>query len=360
MNLLLSPFHLSDFDNDYQTSRNGFFNALESVPAAWQHHRQSHCHPLLGPSGENLYCDNVLISANPEPKHLLVLQSATHGVEGFHGSALQKDLLRRSVDLLELFPDNGFLLIHALNPWGFAWQRRGDHKGIDLNRNFVDFSQALPANPGYDRFATAIEAGNPVWQADGFQTHLADLTQGQYRYPQGIFYGGRDASWSRRTLEEITSGSWLQNAEKINIIDVHSGLGPYGYGEIINDHPLGSRGFEWAKSAYGDNALSAYLGESSSAPKVGLLDFHWHQLIGERGCFTTLEFGTYSSADLIRLLIEEQIYQNGLNTESDRDLLAPPVRALKHFFYPEETSWQEQVLFRGRQAIDLALRAMTA
>ena len=36
------------------------------------------------------------------------------------------------------------------------------------------------------------------------------------------------------------------------------------------------------------------------------------------------------------------------------------VQALKRFFYPEEHSWQQQVLFRGRQVTDLALRGLLA
>ena len=48
------------------------------------------------------------------------------------------------------------LAIHAINPYGFAWLRRVTEDNVDLNRNFVDFSEALPVNPGYEDLATAI------------------------------------------------------------------------------------------------------------------------------------------------------------------------------------------------------------
>lgn len=73
---------------------------------------------------------------------MLALQSATHGVEGFAGSACILDLLRTGA-ARELPPDTALLLVHAINPWGFAWIRRTTAEGVDLNRNFVDFSGPL-------------------------------------------------------------------------------------------------------------------------------------------------------------------------------------------------------------------------
>ncbi|WP_281015546.1 DUF2817 domain-containing protein, partial [Mesorhizobium sp. M00.F.Ca.ET.217.01.1.1] len=45
------------------------------------------------------------------------------------------------------------LFVHALNCYGFAWDRRVTAEGVDLNRNFVDFSKPLPSNPGYEELA---------------------------------------------------------------------------------------------------------------------------------------------------------------------------------------------------------------
>ncbi len=41
------------------------------------------------------------------------------------------------------------LYVHALNPHGFSFGRRVTQENVDLNRNFVDFTQPLPVNAAY-------------------------------------------------------------------------------------------------------------------------------------------------------------------------------------------------------------------
>ena len=83
------------------------------------------------------------------PDSVLVLISATHGVEGFCGAGCQVGYL---VDRLygSLPPTTRTILIHALNPHGFAWLRRVNENNIDLNRNFQDFTQPLPDSSPYE------------------------------------------------------------------------------------------------------------------------------------------------------------------------------------------------------------------
>jgi hypothetical protein len=68
---------------------------------------------------------------------VLVLISGTHGVEGFCGSAC-----RTAAVSLSLFDDlpsqTAVILIHAINPFGFAFLRRVTEANVDLNRNCVD------------------------------------------------------------------------------------------------------------------------------------------------------------------------------------------------------------------------------
>jgi hypothetical protein len=306
----------------------------------------------------------VQLGVNDAPQQLLVLISGTHGVEGFAGSAIQGDCLPLLDELLHKHPSLGVVMIHAFNPWGFAWLRRYDHEGIDLNRNFIDFSVALPENPGYEQLHSRLHSIGDVtadnlhllWRDMTEAEFVKVITEGQYQHKDGFFFGGKAPSWSRQILEEITTDSLFDSAERIAVVDLHTGLGPYGYGEIINDHPLGSAGYDWVVNWYKENAQSTELGESVSTPKQGLVDFHWHKVIGDRGCFVTLEFGTYSMTRLLQVMIKEQYYQNELlQNGAARDLQNSNVQLLKQFFYPEETSWQQQVLFRGRQVVSMAL-----
>jgi Protein of unknown function (DUF2817) len=80
-----------------------------------------------GPHGEELTIDIGKLGP-AEPHALLVLISGTHGVEGFCGSGCQVGFLTDR--LYEALPANcGALLVHALNPYGFAWLRRVNDSG---------------------------------------------------------------------------------------------------------------------------------------------------------------------------------------------------------------------------------------
>ncbi|WP_333915115.1 DUF2817 domain-containing protein [Bradyrhizobium sp. CCBAU 11430] len=66
--------------------------------------------------------------------------SGTHGPEGYCGAAGQLAFLQARFH--EGLPSSAAVLcIYALNCYGFAWDRRVNAEGCDLNRNFIDFSQ---------------------------------------------------------------------------------------------------------------------------------------------------------------------------------------------------------------------------
>ena len=113
----------------------------------------------------------------------------------------------------------GALLIHALNPHGFAWLRCGNEDNVDLNRNGLDFRGPLPEYPAYDALHEALlpadwdglarQRADAVLEAfildQGMSAFQAVLQQGQYGHPTGLFYGGRRTSWSLTTLGRILS-----------------------------------------------------------------------------------------------------------------------------------------------------------
>lgn len=53
-------------------------------------------------------------------------------------------------------PDVAVYLLHAVNRHGFPWGWRVTRETVDLNRNFIVFSQALPRNPYYEALADRI------------------------------------------------------------------------------------------------------------------------------------------------------------------------------------------------------------
>ncbi|MGR9072843.1 MAG: DUF2817 domain-containing protein, partial [Gammaproteobacteria bacterium] len=140
-----TPFSAIDvqiFPDCYHRARQTWLAEIHSLMCR----NTLHAYPCdgEGPYGEELVTDTVLLG-DPDAQRVLVVIGGTHGIEGFAGSAIQIDLLRlMSAGRIKLFGDISFLLIHALTPWGYAWLRRCDAGGVDLNRNVVDFSGALP------------------------------------------------------------------------------------------------------------------------------------------------------------------------------------------------------------------------
>ena len=126
------------FPVDYADSRRRFV----AMAAAAGFALTEHLHPRLrGPSGEMLACD-AAFRGPEDARDVLLVSSGTHGVEGFCGAGCQAELLRSG--LLDRLPARtAVLLVHAVNPYGFAWLRRTNEDNIDLNRNFVDHSLEL-------------------------------------------------------------------------------------------------------------------------------------------------------------------------------------------------------------------------
>src|SRR6201999_3319201 len=106
------------FGTDYQAARGKFLAAARAAGATLEAAQ----HPERGPDGGALFTDIARLGP-ADAEAMLVMISATHGVEGFCGSGAQIDWLRRG-EAARLPPGGGALLIHAINPYRFAWLRR--------------------------------------------------------------------------------------------------------------------------------------------------------------------------------------------------------------------------------------------
>ncbi|MGI9168990.1 MAG: M14 family metallopeptidase, partial [Caulobacteraceae bacterium] len=264
------------FAADYQGARRKFRAAAAAAGAGLE----SLAHPLRGPDDGDLSTEVAWLGPRSAEK-VLVTISATHGVEGFCGSGAQVDWLARG-EAERLPPGVAALIVHAINPHGFAWLRRVTEDNVDLNRNWIDFAAPLPENPGYDALAPAIcptdwsgaaqqESGAALsaFAAEhGFAALQQAMSGGQYRHREGIFYGGTAPTWSRRTQSAIFA-EHLGQAAQVAVIDYHTGLGPWGFGEQIVTERRGSAAFARAAAWWGAAITSPADGSSTSAQIVG-------------------------------------------------------------------------------------------
>jgi Protein of unknown function (DUF2817) len=316
------------------------------------------------PEGEALFTDTVLIGPEDAAK-VVVLIGGTHGIEGFAGSAIEIDVLRLLAGGHIVIPANvAVLMVHALTPWGYAWLRRCDANGVDLNRNVVDFSRPLPENIGYESLKPALFFGDTQQRQTAFaefeRLHGREalekaISAGQYSDPAGPFYGGLAPAHGRLVVEDLMRKYFLQQRD-LAVIDLHTGLGSFGYGEIICDHQPDSPATKVARLWYGDSVTLPLLGTSSSVTKLGLLDYAWHAIMNARSCYITLEFGTYRTDQLFEVLLRD--HQLWAQSDNNPARLAHG-QLMRQHFCPNDKAWKEMVMFRARQVIGQALRGLS-
>lgn len=349
------------FSFDYTEAREKFLEAAYAINA----NVESFKNPNAGPGNKPLYIDVALLGPK-EAKVALVLISGTHGVEGFAGSGIQTGLLHEGISA-SLKPDMNILMIHAINPYGFAHLRRFNEDNVDLNRNFLDHSQAYPVNQGYKELRDAI---NPksisfwvniksrlkfLWyRLKEGKTALSEaISRGQYEYPQGLFYGGQFETWSNKSIRAVAD-RYLSEAERVVVIDFHTGLGPYGYGEIILNEPKESPAYKRAVAWWGDRVKTTVSEESVSVHIKGSLKLAIPEMLpNAEVTAVSLEFGTYPPKKAFWALRSENwlYHHGGKEHPNAKEIKADLLQA----FYPEEDEWKFQVWEQGKDVVRQAL-----
>ncbi len=345
---------------DYPTARAAFLAAARGAGAALSEFP----HPLAGPSGEALFVD-VAELGPADAEHVVLVVSATHGVEGYCGSALQSEWLTAHAG--QRPADVRVVMLHALNPFGMAWHRRVNEDNVDLNRNFVDWAQPVPRNDDYELLAELLVPGE--WSADeqqrttealltyavewGFPRLQEVVSGGQYTRPTGVFYGGTGPVWSHLFLREFCAAS-LGSARRVTIIDLHTGLGPWSVGELIASAAPGEPLFDRAEALWGD-VRSMLAGDSVSAVLAG----DWLNVADQLAPHAevtpiTIEYGTVDTVTVLQSLrADAWLWAHG----DPRGDAAPAVRAqVRAAFADDDPAWIAACWARYADVMAAALR----
>jgi hypothetical protein len=350
------------FAQNYAEARAKFLAAAVAAGARLQ----SHAHPLLGRDGEALAMDVARLGAADAPS-LLLVSSGCHGAEGFCGSGVQGALLadKAFVDAAQR-GHVALLFVHALNPYGFSWLRRVTQENVDLNRNWHDFSQPLPRNTAYDEIAHWLvpatwppppeaQAGLAAYaEKHGERALQAAVSGGQYDHPQGLFYGGRNPTWSQVTLRHVLQ-EHATRCTRLGWIDLHTGLGPSGHGERIFACRDDDAALARARAWWGPEVTSTYDGSSSSAQLSGLMWLAAYEECAQAE-YTgiALEYGTQPLHEVIDALRADQWLEN--HPEAPAEQAAAIKRRLRDAFYTDTDVWKQRIVEQGlqaaRQAVD--------
>jgi hypothetical protein len=354
-----------NFGADYASARTLFMDAAQACASK----TFSYPHAQPGPQGAPLAIDIAWLGP-ADATGVVIAGSGTHGAEGLCGSGCQVGLLRE--DLKKTLPaDVALVLVHANNPFGFAHLRRVNEDNVDLNRNFIDFDANIPANDGYAQLhdwlvprawvgelrQTAENALAAYIERVGPGAFQKTMSQGQYTHPDGLFYGGLGPSWSRQILERFAA-RYLAKAQRIGIVDFHTGLGPRGYGELIGRGSADDGRYQRARAWYGDEVRSAMVGDSSSVPLSGTIDYGYQRACPNADITAiTLEFGTVPFADVTAAVrADNWLYARGGGLESNH---FDDVKGLmREAFYGDDSTWRADIWARGQDIVHKALRGV--
>jgi Protein of unknown function (DUF2817) len=354
----------SRFPKDYFTARDRFRQAAVRLGCDVEEHPIS----ARGPQGEALTID-VAIAPGADPKRALVVSSGIHGVEGFLGSAIQCCLLE---DWQDAPPPIRCVLLHALNPFGFAWRRRVNEANVDVNRNLLLQDEGFSGSPGLYAELDGIlnpKRGPSVWDPlapkllaallrHGMPALKQALAAGQYEYPQGLFYGGARPSQTNETLCAHYD-RWLGGAHRAMHLDFHTGLGDWGTSKLLIDQRLsaaqskrlsdwfGSDSFEVVSAAGRAYAARGTLGQWSAARNPA-----------RDTVYAAAEFGTYGLVRVLAGLRAENQAHHWCDAE-DAALEQARLR-LVELFCPRSEQWRSSVLEAGRRIVAQAIGGLSA
>jgi hypothetical protein len=346
------------FSRTYPEARAKF---LELAGKAQARFSSYHLPFARGTAGEALAMDVAWLGP-VAPRGAVIVTSGTHGVEGYAGSGFQCAFLAERASAL-LRHGVAVILVHAINPFGFSHVCRVNEQNIDLNRNFIDFARP-PSSPGYDRLHGAIVPGDwtgdarvradrfigDAWDSLGERGFQQAVCLGQYTHADGLFYGGTAPSWSNIAWRAYLAGL-PSSIQVLAHIDVHTGLGPYGYGEIIYSLPMKSPALALASQWYGDLELrTAGSTDSAATPIGGTMN---HAIIeADIDAETTsisLEFGTVEFRRMFAALRADNWLRVRAPAGSSHE--AGIREELLSCFYPFDARWRAAVVQRCDQVL---------
>ncbi|MFC4779003.1 M14 family metallopeptidase [Paenibacillus sp. GCM10023252] len=354
---------LDAYPTDYNSSRARFLTYQESLMQRWK--KVTLTSEAVG--GEpGLYTDSLHAEPNGAKKNLLLITTGVHGVEGFVGSAMLDLLVKQHAS--ELNPETtGILLVHSVNPWGMKHKRRYNENNVDLNRNFIPDWKSfnLDVNLDYPKVQSFLESSRPL----GYATHhelgfysafatkaispgigvIADaLLTGQYRSPQGVYYGGTQDEPATAYMKGMFRDVLESDYESITHIDVHTGYGPRYQMSIFTTMSETMKEQE-AVEAFRYPLVFTPDSEEFYAASGDISEYFYHlkkteypgkQLYSTCFEFGTLGDGTVASIQSLRNTIDEnRLNWNGASNETTEQIVR---NRYAEMFYPSETKWRRK------------------
>ena len=317
----------------------------------------------------DLTIDVAIIGAK-DARKTLVITSGVHGVEGFFGSAVQLAWLNAVANGAQRAGVRT-VLVHAVNPYGFQQLRRTNENNIDLNRNFPHTGNSYSGAPtGYNLHNRFLNPETPPAKIDFFKLQAAwkiwrygmaslkeSVASGQYRYPNGLFYGGASAAEST-TIVTDNYHRWINGSNKVVHIDFHSGLGNYADYKLLISEGQNTEAYRTAVNIFGHQVVEVQNDSSGTAYPVSGMFGVWcqQQSTAFQYQFLGAEFGTYDVLRVLKALrVENQAHR--FSTLGGADYQSAK-QALLECFCPADSDWRQKVIRGGLDVLKKAGAAL--
>ncbi len=306
---------------------------------------------------------------------MVVLSSGIHGTEAITGSTLQRLFLQKWPQIAN---KSGLLLLHVINPDGFAKGRRTNSQNVDLNRNFS--TEPLPDNTAYRQLQNLLEPQEPAstsfWSKWSFflqvgwhslrhgKSSVLKTLSGQNHSAKGLYYSGTEPQFETLTVQKWIV-QYTQDTAVVLHIDLHTGFGEngklhyFGSDEFRNPEQLKD-----LKKVFPQIKIDTANDADFYKTHGDFSDWTWKTLKDKKVIPMVYEFGTRDSQTLLGGLeslwisvIENQGHHYGYKTSRDERQTQDLFQSL---FNPQDTTWQREVLAQGEQALTEALFQLEA
>ena len=355
------------FIDDYAPARAAFLDQARALAGRFERVEQFAI-PVASAQTKDLFVDGLYVPAQRAPKRLLILSSAVHGVEGPAGSAVQR-LFMGEFMTPEALQDTGVLLLHAVNPYGFAVRRRVTEQNVDLNRNASTTNALyLTDNAGYPLVDALINPPDAVdtgaWAhrlfllravamiaQHGMPPLRQAVLQGQYAYPKGIYYGGGALAPQLQALaprlEKIINDYPLSMS-----IDLHTGYGARGQLHVFLNPPADARTRQGLEQVFEGHPIDWGSGKDFYTVTGDITSWIGTLRRGGTHLPALFEYGTLDSQTTLGAIkslqisvLENQGFQHGWASPADQARVAQDYREM---FNPSAPAWRTKVITDSR------------
>jgi hypothetical protein len=363
------------FQESYDACRQAF---LEEAGKVKNKYDQAELFPVRIPSqvDQDLIIDILYLPPLDSSDRLLILSSGIHGIEGFTGSAVQQMSLEELINE-DVLSGMGVLMIHGINPFGFKYHRRCTENNVDLNRNSgTDPSLFETRNPGYGALYDMLNPEGPASLSsmrnqffylvaiskmlkESMSVLRQAVLQGQYEYPEGVYFGGMNFEPQIDSLARILP-EYLSEYRTILAIDLHTG---YGFRRVLHLFPnpvedLSLKAkteavFEGHRIDWGDSDdfytilggfADSFLGGINPEATYLYMVFEW-------GTYDTQK--TFGSLKALQTIINEnQGFHYGYKNARQQEKIE---RRMFEAYYPDSDAWRSEVMESGRNMLKEAL-----